>query len=206
MPVPAHDELYTQLSYVALGGGGGGKAEAAKPAKKAEADDDLDLFGDSDEEALRQVTPRQLAQLPLLQLRMPQKKKKKKEKPPAKSLVTLVVKPWEADTNLDELFKLITATEKEGLVWGTACEGARCVRYHISSISWPLIRIIDFHHSNPPFTLTARSNFPFRYGIFQLKIVCTIVDDLVSSEDITDLIEQFEDYVQSCQMLSMNKL
>jgi elongation factor 1-beta len=49
-------------------------------------------------------------------------KKKKKEKPPAKSLVTLVVKPWEADTNLDELFKLITATEKNGLVWGTACE------------------------------------------------------------------------------------
>lgn len=55
--------------------------------------------------------------------------------------------------------------------------------------------------------------FPFhysfdfnRFGIFQLLVVCTIVDDLVSADDITELIEQFEDYVQSCQMLSMNKL
>jgi hypothetical protein len=36
--------------------------------------------------------------------------------------------------------------------------------------------------------------------------VCTIVDELVLAEDITDLIEQFEDHVQSCQMLSMNKI
>ena len=72
---------------------------------------------------------------------------------------------------MDALFKKIVATEKEGLVWGTACEKE-----------------------------------PVAYGIFQLKVVCTIVDDMVLAEDITDMIEQFEDDVQSCQMLSMNKI
>ncbi len=122
MPIPAHDELYTQLSYVALGGGGGGKGAAAKPAKKAEADDELDLFGDSDEEAPAPSDAKAARAAAAAAAKEAADKKKKKEKPPAKSLVTLVVKPWEADTNLDELFKLITATEKDGLTWGTACE------------------------------------------------------------------------------------
>ena len=94
----------------------------AKPAKKAADDDDLDLFGDSDEEAPAPSDAKAARAAAAAAAKEAAEKKKKKEKPPAKSLVTLVVKPWEADTDLDELFKLITATEKEGLVWGTACE------------------------------------------------------------------------------------
>ena len=170
MLTPAHDELSTLLAYVSLGGGGG-KAAPQKEAKKAAAaDDELDLFGDSDEEAPA-PSDAKAARAAAAAAAKEAADKKKKPKEPAKSLVTLVVKPWEADTDLDKLFSLITATEKEGLVWGTACEKE-----------------------------------PVAYGIFQLLVVCTIVDDLVSSDDITDLIEQFEDYVQSCQMLSMNKL
>jgi translation elongation factor EF-1beta len=48
------------------------------------------------------------------------KVKKDKEKPAEKSLVVLEVKPWEADTNLEELWKEITKYEQEGLVWGAS--------------------------------------------------------------------------------------
>ena len=96
---------------------------APKASKKAaKADDDLDLFGDSDDDAVAPSDAKAARAAAAAAAKDAAEKKKKKEKPPAKSLVTLVVKPWEADTNLDELFKLITATTKEGLVWGTACE------------------------------------------------------------------------------------
>ena len=164
MPIPAHDELYTALSYVGIAGGAG-----AAPAKKVAKDDDLDLFGDSDDEAPKEDG--KAARAAAAKAAKEAAEKKKKPKKIDKSLVTLVVKPWEAETDLDALFKNIVATEKEGLVWGTACEKE-----------------------------------PVAFGIFQLKVVCTIVDELVLAEDITDLIEQFEDDVQSCQMLSMNKI
>ena len=144
---------------------------APKPTKKAAAlDDEMDLFGDSDDEAPKEDGKAARAAAAKAAKEAADAKKKKTKKID-KSLVTLVVKPWEAETDLDELFKLIVATEKEGLTWGIACEKE-----------------------------------PVAYGIFQLKVVCTIVDDLVLAEDITDMIEQFEDYVQSCQMLSMNKI
>ena len=167
MPIPKHDELYTALSYVAIAGG---SAPPAKAAKKASDDDELDLFGDDDEDAAPKEDGK-AARAAAAKAAKEAAEKKKKPKKIDKSLVTLVVKPWEAETDLDELFKLITATEKEGLTWGIACEKE-----------------------------------PVAFGIFQLKVVCTIVDDLVLAEDITDMIEQFEDYVQSCQMLSMNKI
>lgn len=167
MPIPQHDELYTALSYVAIAGG---SAAPAKAAKKAD-DDELDLFGDDDEEDAPKVDGKAARAAAAKAAKEAADAKKKKTKKIDKSLVTLVVKPWDAETDLDELFKLIVATEKEGLTWGVACEKE-----------------------------------PVAYGIFQLKLVCTIVDELVLAEDITDLIEQFEDHVQSCQMLSMNKI
>lgn len=166
MPIPAHDELYTQLSYIGLGSSGA----AAAPKKAPKDDDELDLFGDDEEDAAP-APDAKAARAAAAAAAKAAADAKKKPKKVDKSLVTLVVKPWEADTDLDALFKLIVATEKEGLSWGTAYEKE-----------------------------------PVAFGIFQLLIVCTIVDDLVSADDITDMIEQFEDHVQSCQMLSMNKI
>jgi translation elongation factor EF-1beta len=45
--------------------------------------------------------------------------KKVKEKPVAKSLIIFEVKPYEAETDLDELAKKIIAIEMEGLFWKT---------------------------------------------------------------------------------------
>lgn len=48
-------------------------------------------------------------------------KKKKEGKPEliAKSLILFDVKPWETETNLDELYKKIAAIDMDGLIWKT---------------------------------------------------------------------------------------
>ena len=47
---------------------------------------------------------------------------------------------------------------------------------------------------------------PVAFGIKKLLVQCIIVDDLVLLDDITEAIEQFEDYVQSVDVASMNKM
>lgn len=95
----------------------------------------------------------------------------KKDKPVEKSLVVLEVKPWEADTNLEEVWKLICKTEQEGLVWGQS--------YKLE---------------------------PVAYGIMKLVMTCSIVDSLVLMDDVTDKIEALDEFVQSVQVASMNKI
>jgi translation elongation factor EF-1beta len=43
-------------------------------------------------------------------------------------------------------------------------------------------------------------------GIKKLVMTCTIVDSLVLMEDVTDAIEKLEDFVQSVNIASMNKI
>jgi len=47
-------------------------------------------------------------------------KKAAKPKPAAKSLVTLEVKPWDDETNLQEMEEMVRKIEQEGLVWGAS--------------------------------------------------------------------------------------
>ena len=47
---------------------------------------------------------------------------------------------------------------------------------------------------------------PIGYGIKKLQVMCTVVDDLVSVEELQEKIEAFEDYVQSCDVNAMNKI
>ncbi|CAI5741704.1 unnamed protein product [Peronospora destructor] len=97
--------------------------------------------------------------------------KKEKKKPVERSQVVLEVKPWEAETDLEELAAKIKALPVEGLTWG---EGHKLV--------------------------------PVAFGIKKLLVQCVIIDDLVLLDDITEAIEGFEDYVQSVDVTSMNKL
>ena len=46
------------------------------------------------------------------------KKAAKPAKPAAKSIVTLDVKPWDDETNLEEMVANVKAIEMEGLTWG----------------------------------------------------------------------------------------
>lgn len=44
------------------------------------------------------------------------------------------------------------------------------------------------------------------YGIMKLQVVCTIVDSLVSTDDLQEKIEAFEEEVQSVDIVSFNKI
>jgi translation elongation factor EF-1beta len=96
---------------------------------------------------------------------------KKAEKAVEKSLVVLEVKPWEADTDLEMVWREIIKFQKEGLVWGET------------------------------FKLE-----PVAYGIKKLVMTCAIVDSLIVMDDVTDAIEAIDQYVQSVQVASMNKI
>ena len=92
----------------------GPEAAAAPAAAEEEDDDDVDLFGSDDEEVdeeAEKVKQQRLAEYAA-------KKAAKGPKPAAKSIVTLDVKPWDDETDLDELLANVKAVEMDGLVWG----------------------------------------------------------------------------------------
>ncbi|KAL5490152.1 hypothetical protein ACEPAI_4985 [Sanghuangporus weigelae] len=91
-----------------------GASAAAAPVAKADDDDDVDLFGsdeEEDEEAERIKAERVKAY---------NEKKAAKPKTVAKSLVTLEVKPWDDETDLQKLEEAVRSIEKPGLVWGAS--------------------------------------------------------------------------------------
>ncbi|KAK9348697.1 hypothetical protein V1522DRAFT_397861 [Lipomyces starkeyi] len=88
--------------------------EPAPAAEEEEEEDDVDLFGSDDEE--EDAEAEKLKQQRLAEYAA--KKAAKGPKPAAKSIVTLEVKPWDDETNLDELLENVKAVEMDGLVWG----------------------------------------------------------------------------------------
>merc|ERR1711864_49241 len=47
---------------------------------------------------------------------------------------------------------------------------------------------------------------PIGYGIKKLQVMCTVEDDKVSVEELSEKIEGFEEYVQSVDISAMNKI
>ena len=154
------------LRSIVMKAGKSTSAPVTKTAKKEEEeDDDDDMFGDDDdedEEATKAAAKKRADAA---------KATKVKKKVIERSQVVLEVKPWEAETNLEELAIKIKATIIPGLKWG---EGHKLV--------------------------------PVAYGIKKLLVQCVIIDDEVLIEDITDKIEAFEEYVQSVDVATMNKM
>jgi elongation factor 1-beta len=89
-----------------------GNVPAASAA--ADEDDDVDLFGSDDDEVdeeAEKVKQQRLAEYAA-------KKAAKGPKPEAKSIVTLDVKPWDDETDLNEMIANVKSIERDGLVWG----------------------------------------------------------------------------------------
>ncbi|KAF1953410.1 hypothetical protein CC80DRAFT_420222 [Byssothecium circinans] len=86
----------------------------AKAPAAEEDDDEVDLFGSDSEvdEEAEKLKAERLAEY--------NKKKAGKVKPAAKSIVTLDVKPWDDETDLEELKANVLAVEQDGLVWGAS--------------------------------------------------------------------------------------
>ncbi|ODV61607.1 translation elongation factor 1 subunit beta [Ascoidea rubescens DSM 1968] len=83
-------------------------------AAEEEDDEDVDLFGSDDEEedaAAAKLREERLAEYAA-------KKASKGPKPAAKSIVTLDVKPWDDETNLEELLANVKGITQDGLTWG----------------------------------------------------------------------------------------
>merc|ERR1712212_269745 len=139
---------------------GGGAA-----ASKDDDDDDVDLFGSSDEEddeEKKRITEERLKAY--------HEKKSKKPQVIAKTSVLLDVKPWDDETDHDQMLASVKSIEMDGLLWG------------------------------------AHKLIPIGYGIKKLQVMCTVEDEKVSVEELTEKIEEFEDFVQSCDVNAMNKI
>ncbi|POW01573.1 hypothetical protein PSHT_12481 [Puccinia striiformis] len=91
---------------------GPAKGSTSTPAAGGD-DDDIDLFGSDDDEvdeAAEALKATRIAEYAA--------KKANKPKTTAKSLVTLDVKPWDDETDMEELEKCVRSVEMDGLVWG----------------------------------------------------------------------------------------
>jgi elongation factor 1-beta len=83
-------------------------------APAEEDDEDIDLFGDDDEEdaEAERVKAERVAAYAA--------KKATKPKTAAKSVVTFEVKPWDDETDMVALENAVRSIEMDGLVWGAS--------------------------------------------------------------------------------------
>ena len=164
---------------------------AAAPAKKATApasDDMDDMFGGDDDELNEDgENAAEAAATEARRARMAHALKLKEEKDAkdnaGKEAKVKSGKPVEKSLVVLEVKPWEADTDLK-MVWEKICE------YKQEGLSW-----------GQTFKLE-----PVAYGIKKLVMTCTIVDSLVLMDDITDNIESIEEYVQSVQVASMNKI
>jgi elongation factor 1-beta len=97
-------------------------AAKAAAAGAEEEDDDVDLFGSDDEaddaEAERVKAERVAAYKAKKDEKAAANAAAGKDAPVAKSVVTMQVKPWDDETDMEALEAGVRSIEKDGLVWG----------------------------------------------------------------------------------------
>jgi len=140
-------------------------APAVAFAQPQDDENDIDLFG-SDDEVVDEEAEK------LKQQRLAEYAAKKSKKPAliAKSMVTLEVKPWDDETDLEKLLESVKSVEQDGLLWG--------------AYKW----------------------VPVGYGIKKLQINCVVEDDKVSIDELSEKLQEFEDYIQSVDVAAMGKI
>jgi translation elongation factor EF-1beta len=150
------------------------KAPAKEESEDEDDDDDCDFFDDSDSED----DEAKAAQEALKAKRIAEYNERKAAKAAtkgvvaAKSMITLDVKPFDDETDLDALAaKIKSEIAMPGLVWGQKHEKK-----------------------------------PLAFGIFKLVVTAVVEDDKVSTDDLTEKIEEYEDEVQSVDIAAFNKL
>ncbi|KJR84770.1 elongation factor 1-beta [Sporothrix schenckii 1099-18] len=150
----------------------------AKAPAAEEDDDDVDLFGSDDEEEDAEA-----ARIREERLAEYRKKKEGKVKPAAKSVVTLDVKPWgESLLYVFTIEYLNDETDMKALE-----ESVRSIDQ--DGLVWGLSKLVAVG-----------------FGIKKLQITLVVEDEKVSLDDLQDKIAEFEDYVQSSDVVAMQKL
>ncbi|GAY44276.1 hypothetical protein CUMW_080950 [Citrus unshiu] len=141
--------------------------------------DDVDLFGEETEEDKKAAEERSAAI-----------KASAKRKESSKSSVLLDIKPWDDETDMQKLEEAVRSIKMEGLHWG-ACN-----------------LVSELQANMNMFDVTAKL-VPVGYGIKKLQIMLTIVDDLVSVDNLIEehlMAEPINEYVQSCDIVAFNKI
>ncbi|KAH8817883.1 hypothetical protein DL96DRAFT_1623610 [Flagelloscypha sp. PMI_526] len=155
--------------------------DSAPTAAAEDEDDEVDLFGSDEEEdaEAERIKAERVAAY--------NAKKANKPKTIAKSVVILEVKPWDDETDMKALEDSVRSIEQEGLVWGASKLVA--VGFGIKKLQITLV-----------------------IGLSSLLHFTTCLptsiteDELVSLDDLQEKIAEFEDYVQSTDVASMQKL
>jgi elongation factor 1-beta len=156
--------------FGSLGSAAPAAAAAAADDDEEDEDDDMDFFGSDDEEADEEAERIKAERVAAYNAKKAEKVAKKGATI-AKSMITMDVKPFDDETDLDELALKIKEIAMDGLVWGAKHEKK-----------------------------------PLAYGIFKLVVTAVVEDEKVSTDDLTEKIEEFEDEVQSVDIAAFNKL
>jgi elongation factor 1-beta len=147
------------------------QAAAKNDEESDEDDDDFFASSDDDEEAAAAAEALKAKRVAEYNARKAEKAAKKGVVA-AKSMITLDVKPFDDETDLDALAaKIKSEIAMDGLVWGQKHEKK-----------------------------------PLAFGIFKLVVTAVVEDDKVSTDDLTEKIEEYDDEVQSVDIAAFNKL
>jgi translation elongation factor EF-1beta len=158
--------------------------KAAAPKKAAPADDEMDLFGDEEEVDENGETAAEKAANAARAERMAQALRLKEEKDAREGKVKKEkAKAVEKSLVVLEVKPWEADTDLVAL-WH------EIVKYQQDGLTWGESYKLE----------------PVAFGIKKLVLTCTIVDAQVLMEDITDAIEKLEDFVQSVNVASMNKI
>ena len=152
-------------------------AKASAPLPK-DAGDDFDMFGDDDDDEDEEEKAATAAR----HARMEAARKMKEDKD-AKDGKKKAEKPAEKSLVVLEVKPWEADTDLK-MVWG------EIIKYQQDGLTW-----------GESFKLE-----PVAYGIMKLVMTCSIVDSKVLMDDITDNIEALDQWVQSVQVASMNKI
>merc|ERR1712061_67037 len=92
----------------------------AEEEEEEEDDDDCDLFGSDDDDEVDDAAEALKAKRVAEYNARKAAKEETKGKVIAKSSITFDIKPWDDETDLDEVDKMVRAIEMDGLLWGAS--------------------------------------------------------------------------------------
>ena len=175
-----------------------------------ESDSDSDdMFADSDDEgSSKKAKAKARAAAAKAKAKAAAAKKTKKPAKIESTQCVYDVKTLEAGQDMVELERVIRNISLDGLTWGEEfavqdvaygiqkvghCRG-RCRRRRVClCVCVCVCRHPGAHHI-------------VVFGVVQMIVQCVIVNDKVSTQDIEDEFEKLEDYVQSVDLRTMNRL
>lgn len=121
----------------------------------------------------------------------------------AKSVVTLDVKPWEAETGMQMRISFLYLMKNIILIFIDLAKMEELVRgVSMDGLEWKACKLFYFFF----LIINLAKLVAIGYGVRKLQIMAHIEDEKVSVDDIQEKIAEFEEYVQSTDVVNFSKL